>query len=139
MGFIGETTSGYHIGNSYSIGAAYPFPLMGSWASTFLAYRYTNFDRPSHDLIYSFWWGKEVYRKISVTAYFVLWTTNRNHGDVWTQDLRGKEFSGLGEPQIWYNFNKLFAIGSEIKLYYHVYAYADPLLIYPTIAIKYDF
>lgn len=139
MGFIDDTMSGFHIGNSYSIGVVYPFQLMNSWASTFLAYKYTNFDSPSHDLMYSFWWEKDIHEKISVTAYFVLWTINKNHGDAWTQHLNGKELSGIGEPQIWYNINKLFAIGSEIKLYYHVYSYSNHLLIYPTIAVKYEF
>lgn len=139
MGFIGETTSGYHISNSYSIGAAYPFHLMNSWASTSLLYRYTNLDRPSHDLMVSFWWGKDIHDKIRVTAYFVLWTINKNHGDAWTQHLSGKKFSGIGEPRIWYNINKSFAIGSEIKLYYHVYSYSNHLLIYQTIAVKYEF
>lgn len=139
LGFIGETTSGFHIGNNYAIGAAYPFQLLGSWASTFVAYRYSNFDRPSHDVMYSFWWGKSLHKKISMTAYFVLWTVNKNHGDAWTAHLRGKQFSGIGEPQVWYNVSKLFAVGTEVRLYYGVYDYSKRVLIYPTLAVKYDF
>lgn len=105
MGFTGETDAGYSINNTYSAGAAYPFRLLNSWASTFVAYRYTNFDAPSHDVMYSFWWSKEVLKRVSLTAYFVLWTISKNHGDAWTQHLSGKQFVGLGEPQIWYNLN----------------------------------
>ena len=140
LGFISKTVSGYHINNTYSIGMAHTFQWMNGWANTFLAYRYTNFEKLSHDILYSFWWGKNILReKVRLTAYFVLWTENKNHGDAWTQNLSGKKFLALGEPQIWYNFNKLFAIGSEIKLFYHVYSYSDHLLIYPTLAIKYNF
>ena len=139
MGFIGHTTAGYHISNSYAIGAAYPFQLMHSWASMSLAYRYANLDNASHDLMFSFWWGKAVHDRIRITAYIVLWTINKNRGDVLTQHLSGKEFSGIGEPQIWFNINKSFAIGSEVRLYYHVYSYSDSLLVYPTFAIKYEF
>ncbi|MBN2413729.1 hypothetical protein JXQ31_18765 [candidate division KSB1 bacterium] len=53
--------------------------------------------------------------------------------------MNGKKIFFLSEPQIWYNLNKLWAIGSEIKLFYHVYSYSDQLLIYPTIAIKYNY
>ena len=138
LGFVGETSTGYPINNAYSIGAAHPFRLMNSWGSTFLAYRYTNFDRPSHDVMYSFWWAKDVHERVSVTAYVVLWTINRNHGDAWTQHLGGKALVGIAEPQLWYRLNEVVAVGSEIKLYYHVYAYSDRLLVYPSISLKYD-
>jgi hypothetical protein len=139
IGFVGETENAYHIFNTFSAGAAYGFRLMDSWASTFLAYRYTTFDRPSHDVAASFWWGKDLHPRISVTAYVVLWTVNQNRGDAWTQHLRGKRLSGLGEPQIWFNISEPFAVGSELRLYYQVYDYSDDLLIYPTIAVKYEF
>lgn len=139
LGFVGESEIAYHITDTYSIGAAYPFRLLGGWASTFLAYRLTSFDRPSYDPIYSFWWGKDLGRRVSVTAYFVLWTINRNHGDEWTAGLRGKKLSGLGEPQVWLNLNRLFAVGSEVRLYYQVFDYPERLRVYPTLAVKYQF
>jgi hypothetical protein len=139
LGFVGESQSAYHITNTYSIGAAHPFPLLGSWASTFLAYRFTNFDTPSHDPIYSFWWGRDLGQRVSVTAYFVVWTINRNRGDEWTADLNGKKLSGVGEPQLWLNLDKQFAVGSEVRLYYQVFDYDQPLQVYPTVALKYQF
>ncbi len=140
LGFINQTTNGYYINNAYLIGAAYPFQWQNAWFSTFLAYRYNNFDRISHDIQFSFYWGKNILsEKISITGHFVIWSENNNHGDAWTDNLDGKKFLFLSEPQIWYNLNKLWAIGSEIKLFYHVYSYSDQLLIYPTVAIKYNF
>jgi hypothetical protein len=139
LGFVGETANAFHITNTYSVGAAYPFPLFGSWASTFLAYRFTNFDQPSHDAIYSFWWGRNLGKRVSVTAYFVLWTVNRNRGDEWTAGLSGKKLSGLGEPQVWFNVSQLFAVGSEVRLYYQVFDYDQRFQVYPTVAAKYQF
>jgi hypothetical protein len=139
LGFVGETETAYQIVNAYSAGAAWAFRLLGSWGSTFLAYRYHRFDRPSHDLVSSFWWGKDLHRRLSVTAYVVLWTQNRNRGDAWTQELEGKKLSGQGEPQIWFNVSERFAVGSEVRLYYHVFDYSNRLLIYPTIGGQYRF
>jgi len=136
LGFVGETETAFHITNTYSIGVAHPFRLLGSWASTFVAYRFTNFDRPSHDPIYSFWWGRDLGDQVSVTAYLVLWTINRNHGDEWTAGLSGKKLSGLAEPQIWFNLNSFLAVGSEVRLYYQVFDYAERMQVYPTVALR---
>ncbi|HEX7071938.1 MAG TPA: DUF5020 family protein [Rhodothermales bacterium] len=138
LGLIGESTDGFAINNTFAVGAARPFQMMGSWASTFLAYRVTNFDTPSHDLMYSFWWGKDVHPRVGITAYVVLWTINRNHGDAWTEDLSGKEFVAIGEPQVWFRLNDTFSVGSEVKLYYRVYSYSKRVLVYPTLAVQYS-
>jgi hypothetical protein len=139
IGLVGETGSGYRIANTYSLGAASAFRLWHGWGSANLAYRYTSFGRPSHDVASTFWWGKDPGRRVSLSAYFVLWTVNRNRGDSGTQQLHGKKLSGLGEPRLWLNLNRSFAVGSEIRLYYDVYDYSDGLLIYPIMAIKYQF
>jgi hypothetical protein len=139
IGVVGETETAYHIANTYSVGAESAFRLLKGWGSAYLAYRYTSLDRPSHDVASSFWWGRDLGRRVSLTGYFVLWTVNRNRGDAWTQQLHGKKLSGLGEPRLWVNLNQSFAVGSEVRLYYHVYDYADRLLVYPILAVKYQF
>jgi len=139
LGIVSANQSGYYINNAYIAGFAYPFQWKNAWFSTYIAYRYNNFNTPSHDIQYSFYWGGSILEgKISLTGHLVLWTENNNHGDAWTQTLSGKKFLFLSEPQVWYNFNQFLAIGSEIKLFYHVYSYSDNLLIYPTVAIKYN-
>jgi hypothetical protein len=139
LGIVSTTRSGYYIDNAYIAGFAYPFQWKNSWFNTYIAYRFNNFSTASHDIQYSFYWGASILNgKISLTGHLVLWTENKNHGDAWTQNLSGKKFFFLSEPQIWYNINKLLAFGSEIKLFYHVYTYSDNLLIYPTLAIKYN-
>jgi hypothetical protein len=47
--------------------------------------------------------------------------------------------SGLGEPQVWLNLNRLFAVGSEVRLYYQVFDDPERLRVYPTLAVKYQF
>jgi hypothetical protein len=139
LGIVSTSHNSYYIDNAYLAGFAYPFQWQNAWFSTYLAYRYNNFTTPSHDMQYSFYWGGSILKgRISLTGHLVIWTENKNHGDPWTQNLNGKKVFFLSEPQIWYNANKLLAIGSEIKLFYHVYSYSDQLLIYPTLAVKYN-
>ena len=62
--------------------------------------------------------------------------------DWWREDfiIEGEKtkFVFLAEPQIWYNFNKNFAIGSEIELSSNVYN-SDILHVMPTIGAKVSF
>ncbi|HPG41156.1 MAG TPA: DUF5020 family protein [bacterium] len=140
LGVDSKSGYGYAIDNAYMVGAAYPFQLGNAWWSTYLVYRYNNFTQGSHDLQYSLYWGQNFLRnKISLLGHLVLWTENKDHGDPWTAGQTGKKLLFLSEPQIWYNINKLLAIGTEIKLFYHVYSYSDGWLVYPTLAIKYNY
>ncbi|MBN2413730.1 hypothetical protein JXQ31_18770 [candidate division KSB1 bacterium] len=37
--------------------------------------RYNNFDRVSHDIQFSFWWGRNILsEKINLTGHFVIWS-----------------------------------------------------------------
>lgn len=140
LGMDSKSGYGYAIDNAYMVGAAYPFPLGNAWWSTYLVYRYNNFTHGSHDLQYSLYWGQNFLRdKISLSGHLVLWTENKDHGDAWTAGQSGKKLLFLSEPQIWYNINKLLAVGTEIKLFYHVYSYSEGWLVYPTVAVKYNY
>ena len=69
----------------------------------------------------------------------VLWTENKNHGDVFTENESGKKFLFFGDPQIWFSIHKGLSAGSKTNLYYHVISNENIFLIYPTIALKYQF
>ena len=49
LGMLGGGTGGYYLDNAYILGAAHPFPWLGSWGNIYLAYKRSNFPRPSHD------------------------------------------------------------------------------------------
>ncbi len=58
--------------------------------------------------------------------------------DFWKEDMFwGTHYRFLSEPQLWYNFNKNFALGSEIELSNNFVA--DEFKVMPTIAVKYTF
>ena len=64
--------------------------------------------------------------------------------DFWKEDnVFGTEktkFVFLSEPQLWYNFNKNFAVGSEVELGYNFTGNPTKgFHVNPTAALKYTF
>jgi hypothetical protein len=137
---ITETTLGYYIVNSYSIGVAYPFQWSGFYCNAASGYRYNSFPSGSHDvhLTIYFWKGLLNYR-LSVSGSFVGWTQNRNTGTDMTKHLSGKKIAFYADPQIWAKVWKRLSAGTRILFLYHVVSDANALKIYPTLGIKYDF
>ncbi|WP_428660079.1 DUF5020 family protein [Runella sp.] len=140
LGIIESIKGGFYINNSYALGAAYPFLGKNSWYSAVLCYRYSAFEKPSHDTQFTFYVGKGIRNyKFITSASLVCWTENRNHGDDYTKNLSGKKLAFFGDPQIWYNVGKGFSAGSKIWLYYHVLTPENTIQAYPTLAVKYKF
>jgi hypothetical protein len=50
-----------------------------------------------------------------------------------------KKLVFYSEPQFWYNINKRFAIGTEIKLSYNFYWWTSNFKAYPTLGVKCNF
>jgi len=85
----------------------------------------------------SFYWWKGLFNyKVEFNGDFELYTLNKNTGEDFTKDLKGKTVSFFGEPQVWYNVNKSIAFGSKQLLYYHVNTKENLFQMYPTVAIK---
>jgi len=137
IGLFDDATGGYYLDNAYLVGAARPFQWMGSWASIYLAYKYTNFRRASHDPQFSIYWGKGFLKRWDFASTAVMWTQNKNHGDASTGNLSGKRFSFLAENEIWYKVASRIAVGSETRVSVNVYATDHRLHVYPTIGVRY--
>jgi hypothetical protein len=73
---------------------------------------------------------------MQAAADFPMWTHNRNHGGSDATGPNGKIVAFFGEPQVWFNLNNTFSVGSKINLYYHVLTNNDSFQIYPTVAIR---
>jgi Domain of unknown function (DUF5020) len=126
----------YYVLNTFSIGLTYPFKLGNAWLSGVLNYKYIPFEKPSYDILYTlYWWKGLLNYKASFSGDFSIWTTNKNHGDDFTKNLNGKRFSFFAEPQLWYNINKTFAVGTKVNMNYHILTNDDIFQVYPTIAI----
>ncbi|PWT78180.1 MAG: hypothetical protein C5B59_02275 [Bacteroidetes bacterium] len=138
MGVTEPKQYSYYISNAYSFGISYPFQWKGGWFNSMLTYTYNALAKPSHDFLYSFYWGKGFWNyKFEFIGDFEVYSLNKNQGDELTKNLEGKWICFFGEPQFWYNLNKHLALGSKINLYYHVLNFDDHFQVYPTIALKY--
>lgn len=139
LGLFDDASGGYYITSAYAVGAAYPFPWNGGYASVSLAYKYTNFRRASRDPQLTLHWGRPLGTRWSFASTGVLWTLNRNQGDDFTASLTGKRASFLFENEIWWRAVGLVSVGSEVRVSRNVYATDGRLLLYPTLGVRYLF
>ena len=137
LGLFDDASGGYYIANSYSVGAAYPFPWNGGWGSVSLAFRHNNLPRASHDPQASLYWGRSVGKRWTLASTGVAWTQNRNQGDDFTASLTGKRASFLIENELWWRALGVVSIGSEIRVSRNVYATDGRVLVYPTLGVRY--
>lgn len=133
-------TYGYYLNNSLGLGAAYPFQWKGAWLSASMGYRYNIFNKPSHDVQATFYFGKGFFNyKLMIAGSLVAYSENRNHGDEWTKALSGKKVAFFGDPQIWYRIKGPFSIGSRWSVFYHVLTDKNAVQVYPSLALKREF
>lgn len=127
----------YYITNTFSAGLSYPFRWGSAYMTSVLNYKYIPYKKLSHDLLYTLYWWKGLWHyKVEFAGDFSVWTENKNHGDEYTQQLKGKRFYFFAEPQLWYNTNKTLAIGTKINMFYHVLTNENRLQVYPAVAVR---
>jgi len=127
----------YYINNAFSLGLSYPFQWKGAWLSAVLNYKYIPYPKPTHDPLFTlYWWSGYFHYKLEFSGDFSIWTENKDHGDAYTAGQRGKRFFFFAEPQLWYNINKTFSLGTKINAYYHINTPDDRLQVYPTAGVR---
>ena len=140
LGIAEPGSYGYYITNALSLGAVYPFQWKAAWFSTSLFYTYNAFKKPSHDFLYSLYWGRGFWTyKFEFSGDIELYTMNKNTGDSFTSNLSGKTVAFFAEPQVWFKIHNGFALGSKINIYYHVLNTENLLQAYPTLAARFKF
>lgn len=131
---------GYYLSNSFGVGPAFPFQWKGAWVATSICFRINVFDIPSYDPQFNLYFGKGFFNyKIFAAGSFVFWTQNRNQGNEYTKDFKGKKFVFFGDPQIWFRIKNGFSVGSRINVYYHLLSENNKIQLYPTLGTKYQF
>ena len=142
LGIAEPGAYGYYLTNAFSLGAAHPFQSknMRAFFNAYISYKYTDFKKPSHDMISAFFWLIFFSNySINFSGNLVFLTENRNHGDDFTINLSGKKFMFYGDPQIWFKLVKGFSLGTRLSLYYHVLRDDNSIQAYPTIGARYQF
>jgi hypothetical protein len=137
---VTSSSSGFYITNAFGLGISYPFQFKGAWISTNLLLRYNAFDSPSYDPQLTVYFGKEFFNyRLFLSGSFTFWTENKNQGNDYTKNLRGKKFAFFGDPQIWVKIHKGISVGSRISVLYNLVAEKNQIRNYPTIGLKYQF
>jgi hypothetical protein len=137
LGITEQKQYSYYIQNTYQAGISYPFKLCTAYFSAILNYKYVSYKKPSHDLLYTFYFYKGLWNyKAEFAGDFSIGTENKNHGDEFTAHLYGKRFLLFAEPQFWYNINKTIACGTKLNIFYHILTTQDKTQAYPTIGIR---
>lgn len=133
----GENFSGFSIPNAYLLGGAYDHAFGSVFVSTYLAYKYNDFGKVSHDVQWTGVWNTSLFdNKLTLNGFVDVWTENKDR----VAAKGGKKFILLTEPQIWYNVDKNIAFGSEIEISNNFYgSYNNRLYVFPTIAGKWTF
>lgn len=139
LGMVNDST-GFFIPNSFSAGLSYPFQWKGAWFAVNVLFRYNSFDKPSYDPQVIIYFGRGFLNyRVFTAGSFVIWTENRNQGNDYTKNLRGKKLAFFGDPQVWIRIKKGFSAGSRINLYYHILSDDKHIQYYPTLGIKFEF
>jgi len=140
VGVADPGSFGYHIASAYSVGSSCLVLWQGAYFSPSIVYKYTAFNAPSHDAMFSLYWGRGFFDyRLTFSGDFEIWCENKNHGDAPTAGLHGKRALFFGEPQLWYKITEAFSLGARINMYYHSLTYENVLLVYPSVGILYRF
>jgi hypothetical protein len=128
----------FYIDNAYAVGLSYPFQWKGAWLSAVLNYKYIARSKPTRDPQFTlYWWSGYFNYKLEFSGDFSIWTENKDRGEAFTTGYGGKRFFFFGEPQLWYNINKVLSLGVKVYIYYHVYTADELLQAYPTAAVRF--
>lgn len=85
-------------------------------------------DKPNSFQLTAVWYLNFAKGKMSFTGF----------ADFWKEKTASGTYVFLSEPQLWYNFNKNFAAGSEIELSNN-FGGMDGFKVMPTLGAKYTF
>ncbi len=115
----------YYINNAWSLGLEYPFQWKGAWFSAILDFKYLPYSSPRYNPFFTlYWWSGHLHYKLEFSGDFSVWTEN-------------KRLLFFGEPQCWWNFNKVVAVGTKVNLFYHINTTEDVFQVYPTVAVRF--
>ena len=140
---LGKTPFSFH--GEYNGGMATGFDIKDCWLGG-LDYSWNNKDFSkgfSAKVLYKYidgiedasfqltgvWYMHFLNRKVSFTGFVDFWKERK--------DWQNTDYVFLTEPQLWYNFNKHFSLGSEVEISNNFVT--DKVKIMPTVAAKWNF
>lgn len=130
----------------YNDGVASGFPIGLVWLAGVSYYLDLGFVALPTDILYRRAEGAESADFQITTTWFVpLMDGNLEFAgffDLWSQDEFGtsdKQIVLLGEPQLWYNANEHFSVGTEVEISNNFIFGADGIQALPTLGVRWIF
>jgi hypothetical protein len=131
----GDNAFGGYIGRSWIFGVNYPFSAGKFTFSAAALYRSFRSAQSPDFQFTGTWFANFLNDKLTFTGFIDLWTTDKYI----LLEPDGKNLLLLTEPQLWFNINKTFSIGSELEISRKFVTMDDKLHFMPTAAIKWNF
>lgn len=132
-GLHADSLVSFQINNAYLGGLSYSLNAKDfSRGLTLMAlYKYIQGNEsPSNFQLTAVWYAHLLKGKITLSGFADFWREKNA--------FLGTTYVFLSEPQLWYNFSKMFALGGEVELGYN-FAGVKDFKVCPTVAVKYTF
>lgn len=132
-GLHADSIISFQINNAYLGGISYSLHAQDfSMGLTMMAlYKYIQGnDSPHNFQLTAVWYAHLLKGKITLSGFADFWREKNA--------FLGTSYVFLSEPQFWYNFSKMFAVGGEVELGYN-FAGVKDFKVCPTLAVKYSF
>ena len=140
LGSFGNGAGAFSIQNAYQLGLEYPFQVDSAFCNTYVALRYTSFDKPSYDPMIVLYAGRYFLNyKLLLANSLEAWTTSKDQGTTATQHDSGKYASWELETEAWYKVGKDLSVGTYVRTTRNVYAVSDRWVVYPSVGVRYSF
>lgn len=126
-----ETPIGIPINRAYLVGFGFPIKLGNFTLNTTYMYKNTYGSTGFDGQFTAVWFHNLFNNKVTIRGFLDFWSEDRVDGS-------SKKMILLTEPQVMYNFNKNFSIGSEIEISNN-FLPSEDFEVFPTIMARYAF
>jgi hypothetical protein len=130
-----ETPIGIPINRAYLVGLGFPIKIGSFTLNTTYMYKNTYGSTGFDGQFTAVWFQNLFNNKVTIRGFLDFWSEDRIDGS-------SKKMILLTEPQVMYNFNTHFSLGSEIEIsnnFYDKGLYGENFEVFPTIMARYAF
>ena len=125
---------GENLRSSWLGGPEYQFNLGNLSLNLMVLCKYMRGSSAPDGQITLVWYYPVLQNKISFTGYIDVWSQN-----YFFAGTDSKIVAVYSEPQLWYNFNSHFSLGSELKISKNFVFGSNRIELFPTLGIKWQF
>jgi hypothetical protein len=127
-------TYGANINSAWLLGAGYPLNVAGFTLNTIFLYKYIRGSRTPDFQLTLAWYHLFLKDRITLSGFVDFWTQDNS-----SETPVAKTVVFYAEPQFWFNFNRHFSIGSELKLSKNFIPGSTRFEAFPTLAAQWNF